>query len=295
MQSEFKKCRTANDIISFFKDENRAFRHTYYYHYTSLENINSILESKELWLSQLSFSANDIAERERYKKLGKNIFSACFSTGTSESLPLWYLYSGIDGGGARLELKKKSFEKLVENDLEVLLVDTEPHSAFETKNFIRLDKGDYKLLLHDILYIGKDSQKENKYRIKYNNETINDVSQMCADKIKKEYQRFTKGLIWFYEKETRIQVEITNSELLDKYKKYTVAINLEKVYEDLSIRLAPEFDNVAHDLFNKYEGIRKWASSKIQKSDYAGEMEMGLRKKLCEACEFGTKSDFIGG
>lgn len=283
-KSEFKMCETAKDIISFFQDKERAFRHTNYYHYTTLQSINSILESKTLWLSPLSRSANDVAERERYKKLGENIFSVCFSTGTSESLPLWYLYSGIDGGGARLELKKKSFEKLIKNGVDISLAEMEPNNKIKIKNRLKLEKEDYKLYTQDIVYIGKDSQNKDKYRIKYNNETKNDVSQKCVEQIKEEYQRFTKGLIWFYEKETRLQVEITNTELLDENKEYRVILSLEKVYEDIALRLAPEFDKVETKLINQYAGIRKFVSSKIQKSEYAGEMEMGLKDKLCKEC-----------
>ena len=151
-----------------------------------------------------------------------------------------------------------------------------------------LSENNYKLLCHDILYIGKDSQKLDKYRIKYNNNTMNGVAASYAEKIKEEYERFYKGLIWFYEKETRIQVEIADG-VLEEGKSYKVAISLESVYNDLSIRLAPEFGNVPPEIFTNYDGIREWASAKIRPSDYAGQMHMELRDKLCEACIFKSK------
>ena len=283
-KNEFKECQTAEVILRFFQDDERALRHTCYYHYTSLDTVDDILKSKVLWLNSLAESANDIEESDRYKKLDKNIYSACFSTGTSESLPLWYLYSGIDGKGARLELKQNDFKKLVGNELKILLLEMEGNSDREVGR-TTLAESDYKFLCHDILYIGKDSQKPNKNRIKYNNNTKNGVTDDCAKKIKEEYERFYKGLIWFYEKETRIQVEIADG-VMEEGKSYKVAISLESVYNNLSIRLAPEFGTVSPEIFTEYEGIREWASAKIRPSDYADQMHMGLRDKLCGACIF---------
>ena len=288
-KNEFKDCQTAEEILRFFQDEGRALRHTNFYHYTSLSNVNNILKSKELWLNSLAESANDNEEKDRYAEIGRNVFSVCFSTGTSESLPLWYLYSGIDGKGARIELKKSAFKKLIGNELKISLLEIEDGPDGRVRKGPTLTENDYKFLCHDILYIGKDSQKPDKYRIKYNNNTMNGVTSSCAEKIKEEYERFYKGLIWFYEKETRIQVEI-NDRKLEKGKKYKVAISLESVYNDLSIRLAPEFGTVSPEIFTKYEGIREWTSAKIRPSDYAGQMHMGLRDKLCEACIFKSEN-----
>ena len=106
---KFNECKTADEILKYFDNDKCSLGHTHYYHYTSLSTIDKILKTKQIRLTPLSKSANDLIEKEKYEKMNCNLFSLCFSTGTSESLPLWYLYSGIDGCGARMGIKKKSF------------------------------------------------------------------------------------------------------------------------------------------------------------------------------------------
>ena len=119
--------------------------------------------------------------------------------------------------------------------------------------------------------------------------SINDISKDTADKLQHEYQRFVKGLIWFYEKETRIQVEITNTKLLDTAKSYVVALKLDNIYEDLLVRLAPELGEINADFFDEYDGIRDWAYTKLQKSDFSGQLKMDLKSKLCRECNKSEK------
>ena len=280
----FKDCETADDFLAFFDNDEQAFRHTNFYHYTSLENANRILNGKQIRLTPFSKSANDLVEKDTYEKLGDNIFSLCFSTGTSECLPLWYLYSGIDGRGARIGLKKKTFRQLIENST-FLLQEIELDPPYNARGEpVVLKRKDYMLKCRDILYAGRDSQKADLYRIKYNGQVINNLSESIADNLKCQYQRFIKGLIWFYEKETRIQVEVSNKELLEPAKNYVVILKLDDIYDDISVRLAPEYKEIEAEIFDKYEGIKDWAYTKLQKSEFAGQLKMGLAKRLCAGC-----------
>lgn len=282
---DFKNCLSSKDFVNFFDNDTQAYKHTNYYHYTSLSKVNKILESKQIWLSSFSKYANDLNEKKTYEKLDNNIFSLCFSTGTSESLPLWYLYSGIDGCGVRIGLKKKTMRQLLESSTFLLQpVESEPPYKAYGKQ-IELKKEEYKLLFRDIIYIGQDSQKAGYYRAKYNGQVINNLSKEVIDGIRGDYQRFVKDLIWFYEKETRIQVEIINKTLLDPAKNYVVALNLDNIYNDISVRLAPEFNDISTEVFGKYRGINNWVCTKLQKSEYAGQLKMGLADKMCSECE----------
>lgn len=283
-EMDFKECSLCEDFLSFFNNDEQAFRHTNFYHYTSLENVDRILKAKQIRLTALSKSANDLVEKDNYKKLGDNIFSLCFSTGTSECLPLWYLYSGIDGRGARIGLKKKMFRQLYENPVFILqeVESSYPYNAIGKP--ILLKTTDFIFQCRDILYIGKDSQKVNLYRVKYNGQVTNNLTKDIADKLQSEYQRFIKGLIWFYEKETRLQVEVTNKELLEPAKNYVVILKLDDVYDDISVRLAPEYEEIETEIFEKYDGIKDWAYKKLQTSEFAGQLHMGLKEKLCREC-----------
>ena len=276
---KLKDCKTKEDILKFFNNDDQAFRHTNYYHYTSLGKVNSILESKQLWLNQLSKSANDLVERKNYEQFGDNVFSICFSTGTSESLPLWYLYSGIDGRGARIELRKKVFKQLI-NESDVYLLETQNHLPCCS---VKLKTADYTITCRDILYIGEDSQKKNVYRLKHNGDALNNISKIKYDFLKANYSKFIKGLIWFYEKETRVQIEV-NSELINPNKNYVVALNFEKIFDNISLCLAPEFASLDSKLFDEYKGLQNWAFSRLKKSEYVGQLNMNLKGRLCQNC-----------
>ena len=76
--------------------DGREYEHGGYFHYTKLEIADSILRNREFWLSNVS-GFNDTVDSGQFGKGEQPYFSLCFSTGLSENLPLWYLYSGIDG------------------------------------------------------------------------------------------------------------------------------------------------------------------------------------------------------
>ena len=179
---KFKDCTKGEDFIRFFDNDKPGFSHTEYYHYTSLENANKILTSNKLWLTSLSEFANDLVEREAYKGIGRRCFSACFSTGTSENLPLWYLYSGADGRGARIGFNKRCFRKLL-NSAAFLLSEYDSKERKLIGEPEPLKREDLKFVCRDILYIGSDSKNRNAFRCKYNGDTINNLSRSVRDEI----------------------------------------------------------------------------------------------------------------
>lgn len=280
---EFKDCKTGTDILSFFNDPNRAEKHTYFYHYTTLQNVDSILKEKAFRLTRLAVTANDTIEKKRYEAYGDNVFSLCFSTGTSESLPLWYLYSGIDGKGARIGLKKKSFLDLCRADLSLAATETVyPYRIIGSP--VKLSPDDYDFIARDILYLGQDPAKPKYYRAKYNGQVINDLSEATHHEIDQQYP-FIKSLIWFYEKETRIQVVVKNKALIQPNVNYVVLLDISDLFDQLSVRLAPEFGEVTTATIEDHAGIKSWLLSNIEKSDFSGQLKMGLKEKLCNNCK----------
>lgn len=281
---EFKECRKADEFIDFFTDKERGFRHTHFYHYSTLKNVDSILKKKNIRLTNLSCTSNDQSEREGDGEKGKYLFSTCFSTGTSEQLPLWYLYSGIDGKGARVGLSKSIFKKMY-NSAKYFLQEVEKEPPYaEIGEPIELKK-DYETVCQDIAYLSEDTVNTGKFRLKYNGQVKNDLSEDDYKTLKEKLNGFVKGLIWFYEKETRIRVEVKNTALIEQDKNYVVLLDLSNVYSDLNIRLAPEFKKDDKIDFDEYLGIKKFVESKIQKSDYAGEIKRNLKEKMCRFCD----------
>ena len=279
------KLNTATDYLNFLKKQDQGLHHTNYYHYTSIDTLNNILSGGNLWLTSFGKeNSNDIIEREWYKENGKYLFSVCFSTGTSESLPLWYLYSGIDGKGARIRLKKKTmtnfYNKLSSNDVPLFLAAMSKNKKeIDPSTKIPLNQGQYEIKLQDILYVGKDSEKTDTYRIKYNGNTCNNINLSEYNTILNEYPAFLKGLIWFYEKETRLQIEITDTALqralTDTNKTYVVLLDINSILQEISITLAPEFsDETEKQKLCEKEGFKKVLSEQLLFSDYKGTIHM---------------------
>lgn len=284
---EFKECKKSIDFLNFFENDELFKHHTNYYHYTSLENIDNILKGKCIYLTPNNGEKNDIAEGKNKSMLS---YFACFSTGTSESLPLWYLYSGIDGKGGRIGLKRKSFRKLMNNPTMYLAKVEKGARPYKILEKSMLQKNDYDFVGRDILYMGKDTNNPELYRAKYNGNVVNKISEQTYREIKNEYLSFIKSLIWFYEKETRIQVNIKNQALVDENEEYVVMLDISNVINELSVRLAPEFEDLTLENISNYDGIKKWILSKIEKSDFAGEIKMNLANRLCNTCEHKKQS-----
>ena len=184
----------------------------------------------------------------------------------------------------RIGFKKNSFSHLLKK-ANFLLSEYDSENRSLIGNPIKLNQEDFKFVCRDILYIGKDSKNNNAFRCKYNGQTINNLSESVKNEIFQKYERFTKGLIWFYEKETRIQVEIINEDLLESSKQYVVLLDIAAAFQDISIRLAPEFEDITDDWIENNKGVKEWTLAKIQKSEFEGQIKMNLKEKLCRDCK----------
>lgn len=280
----FKELASAQDYRQFFFDPDRANHHTFYYHYSTLDIVDNILKENAFRLRNLTESSNDEGEKRHSAGDGDVLFSVCFATGTSENLPMWYLYSGPDGKGGRLGLRKSDF--MVLRNAKVSLVEVEksrPHSMKETP--VPLRKGEYEIAAYDVLYIGRDNaNKGNFYRAKYCGGTNNEISEKTYQQITQEDRLLTKGLIWFYEKETRIEGKVPKKKLKNPDGNYVVLLDLSDVIGRLSLRVAPEFGEVTKEVIDRYPNIKAWLAARIEKSDFAGEVNMRLKEKLCRGC-----------
>lgn len=281
---DFKELTSAKDYRDFFRDPNRANHHTFYYHYSTLDIVDNILKENAFRLRNLTESSNDEGEKRHSTGDGDVLFSVCFATGTSENLPMWYLYSGPDGKGGRLGLSKSDFMML--RNAKVSLVEVEktyPYSMKEPP--VPLEKGEYEIAAYDVLYIGRDNaNKGNFYRAKYCGDTNNKILEETYQGIMQKGRLLTKGLIWFYEKETRIEVKVPKKKLKNSDGKYAVLLDLSDVIDRLSLRVAPEFGEVTKEVVDRYPNIKAWLAARIEKSDFAGEIKMKLKKKLCSGC-----------
>lgn len=275
---KLKEITTAKEINTML--EEKAFMHTYYYHYSDIKGISGILKSKKLWISSMCFS-NDMMENNRFDDDTYLYFQFCFSTGTTENLPLWFLYSGINGKGARLILTKKEIKKLCDFDN----MQMELFNVINGKREKLINGKNCRVEFKDILYHKKENQS---YRLKYNTQVKNDFSPFEMSEVEKKNKAFLKDIIWFYEKETRILIKVDKS-IIDKTlfkdakeSPYRIELSIpDDCYKNIQFSLSPVYDGsnikeIDEILYSK--GVIQLHSAKIL-SEYAGQIKIDLCKK----------------
>ncbi len=283
---KFNQLSTADEIVEYIK--NKENNHICYCHYSDIYGIDAILNSECIFASPIGM-CNDKDEDSTEKK---NIYCVCFSALYSENIPMWYLYSGISGSGARIELKKSVFNKW-KKDLKVCVYDTK-----DKRKAREFDCSQCRVECGDIVYASVDEKDNGKYRLKYNNNVNNSLSESEYKALLGKMLNFRKNIPWFYEKEYRILIDV-DEKLLSKINKdcsrFKIAIEFnEDIFEHIQITKGPEAKEFCLD---KFEGLLKYAKSKIHKSSYDGKIEMKLFERALRnpeeaqrACEYIQKS-----
>ena len=282
--SQFGHLKTCHDLETYL--DGREYEHGGYFHYTKLEIADSILRNREFWLSNVS-GFNDTVDSGQFGKGEQPYFSLCFSTGLSENLPLWYLYSGIDGHGARLQVSKTWVRDLIR------------HGTFHLCR-IKDNKADpimpltiqesMELEFWDVIYA---QPRDSCYALKYNTMTNYQIQTHEFEKYMAKHIGFCKSLIWYYEKETRLLVHLIGEAdaewrrqiqgISTENLKVTLSFN-DTLFRRIKLTLAP---NIAHDEIDGYigdkDGIQQLlrATSSVHASQYAGTIKL----RLCDNCK----------
>ena len=286
--NDFGKLKSANELTEYLQ---REYEHSGYFHYTSLSTIDLILKNKTLWVSPVA-RLNDNLEKEQFENDIDLYFSLCFSTGIHENLPLWYLYSGIDGQGGKLSLSTSCVSKLIKNGLYSLSKNN------TNEHILELTDDSFEVSFKDILYYSAPKKSTNYIDLKYNTMTNHDsITVNDFEDFKKQYGPFIKSLIWFYEKETRLLVKLKGA-AAEYVRKNTISDNESEYYvvklsfadipnidRSIKVGFAPEIDNLEKGIA-EYENIREflYKSSRVSLSDYQGQISMRLRDRICKEC-----------
>lgn len=273
----------------------REYGHGEYCHYTRLSVINSILSNQEFWLSNVN-GFNDKKDKEHFAEPRSRYYSLCFSTGVNENLSLWYLYAGMDGQGGRLRLTKNCVKKLIETGAYALYEIKEDKTGAKEK--VRkvadlIPSENMRLTFRDILYYKEAAN--GGVDLKYNTMTNRDFPSNEFATYRSQYSGFCKGLIWYYEKETRLLIELTGSALnqLENGKKYIVTLRFhDAIYRQIKLDFAPEIENIESTM-SQYCGIKKFTidTSHTKLSKYAGTLKMDLCKKCDKRKNDGSAQD----
>lgn len=279
----FGNLTTAEEILTYL--DGREYGHTNYYHYTKLDIINSILENKELWISSVSGFNDTIDQAQFSDSKPQKYYAICFSTGVNENLPLWYLYSGVNGRGGRLRLAKSKIKELIEKGTYSLCKCVDKKAVFVKK----LSEKDMTISFKDVVY---SRIKDDGISLKYNTMTNYCLEKSEYEELQKSWNFFIKGLIWYYEKETRLIVTLNDDVLneLESDKNYVITLSyagLKDFYKHISIDFAPaisldEEQKIISD--DNFAGLKQHiiATSKVKLSEYVGTVNM----KICNRCQY---------
>lgn len=284
--NDFPKLQDKNDLIDFFNSS--AFLHGKYCHYTKVDIIEKILAGAFLCFCVSGF--NDQCDKQQFgdKSNQKYFYSMCFSTGESENLALWYLYSGIDGRGARIRLTKPRMQELVEKSTYTLYRFSKRLKRKVGKGVPLIQGETMDRRVCDILYY---QEEKGNMRLKYNTMVNNKIPCTEFYQYQKENNGFLKKSIWYYEKETRILIELKGKAkefVKDEYC-YVVEMEMPKtLLRWLNIELAPEIDDDLYkEILDKYPNIKKQANEidKVRKSEHAGSVKMNFCKGCKKKCK----------
>lgn len=233
------------------------FATTTFWHYTKLDTVDKILEGGELHLSCMS-ETNDTRERDLHEDRDMlNII--CFCNSDSEKIPMWYLYSGVDGKGAAIGFTPATLMELIRS---IKTAETDSGEAWKTGE-------EFDLMCGWVYYRKREAPSQVKYKGKW-------YSVYDSDKFAKD-NYFVKDYPWEYEKEFRI-IAINKTE--KSASKVRIKIP-DSVMKKLKIRLAPE-TNDKTAIFEK-EGFKKYLDSRIFKSGLR--ISMGLLQRNCREYE----------
>lgn len=276
----FKELDNNEDLELYMKNRHES-QNRRYCHYTNLKNIDNILKNKTFWLGNVK-DFNDNKDKEQFSDKNHQFFySLCFSSGENENLSLWYMYAGMDGKGGRIKISYPTFSDLIKHGIYALYEYDDNNRKLDKKVMELRQNETVNIFVRDMLYY---KQKGSIVNLKYNTMTNYNMPTKDFEKYKKNNVGFVKGLIWYYEKETRVLAELIGdaTQKIDLDKSYKIVLNIDdKTYKKLHIDLAPQISNIENEV-DKYESIKKFMidTSRIKLSDYEGTIDM----KFCKSC-----------
>lgn len=280
---DFSSINSVDTLYGFL--EEKKLTHTKYCYYSAIKGIDSILEKQFFWLSS-AYLVNDRKESNT-----ENEFFLCLSATDSENIPMWYLYGGIDGQGARITFKKSLLKRWLSDIEKKSIVYLVKYKDSNYDEILEKEPLEYSVRCSDVLYLSS-YEDDNSCRIKYNNHSNFLFAKEKYQELCERFKGAVKAVPWFYEKEFRIIVTVKNSiaELIKRDNCYKVVLSFpDDIMSDLDIMTCPE---QTEDIDTSVlKGFSQYLQKKIHKSRYTGEIEMGLRKRMCDYCNRNNPDD----
>ena len=226
-----------------------------YCHYTNLDCARKIIADERIFLSKMD-AMNDSSETELHANDMKAVFSTCFCHSEAKSIPMFYLYSGIDGKGCRLEFTAAKIKELLRN-IEVYPVNKEMKCLKK-----RIPSEDFDVMFDWIHYIASDGFGYYRGRVCTNFTSFEEASNPESD-----IYNFIKNPVWRYENEFRIVIRMKKD---CSYERVAIHIPCKEQERGISITCGPELSlsevEAIREEFNEYgiQHIHSYSHEKIK-------------------------------
>ena len=233
------------------------FARNTFWHYTKLSTVEKILESRCIHVSSFA-GMNDLDETDLHWEKRGDVFALCFSNTGTEKIPMWYLYSGIDGNGAAIGITPTSMISFVSSIEHVTVLD----GKYKDK---MLNRGmDFDVQFGWVYYNPPEQHDRFFYKNKWYR--ITDNPELF---LKNNF--FLKRYPWEYEQEFRI---VFVNKRKETFPKISVPIS-DKLISEMRLMLAPEIDRkTTEETIAKYPEIRENLYRNIKKSKLAINMNL---------------------
>lgn len=261
-----------------------TYEHHDYYHYTSAENAEKILESGELWLSDISSGfSNDKVEAAKAK--ANEHFAISFSHELTDNLAMWYLYSGEDQLGVRIGLENGDFRRIfIKKNFDLYVRDAD--DGVQVKVVDINDWGthanDWDIRVQDVLY-RQDLGSAVSGKVLFYYEEVQNADFSISDwtDFEKDNRFFIKQSIWKNELETKVIISPNSYETKKIFKEghhYQLVVkpsyNDGKCLKDfVHVCPGPETGNDIQNLFTKM-------SDRVGISEYSQCINMRRKQRM---------------
>jgi len=226
---KFSEISNTQDLVRYLSSASRQQKS--FYHYTSLEAYEKILESG-LWFLSSFEDLNDAYEADRIDPIIKeSTFVASFSRNESESIAMWAMYAAPHSQGVRIEIPSKILKRWIKEITVARDILKDEKSVNSIGNMmIPIQKA----IIHTITYYEPNKKKfywsNQALFIHKNKNFINFESDLIT-------HGFIKHAAWAYEEEMRVSVRIDNCSNVQK-----IAIPVPNyVFENTKIMVGPTF------------------------------------------------------
>ncbi len=203
-------------------NQNEQITPQYLYHYTSIDTLALILRDKKIKFTPLT-DLDDLEEKHLKDawQYGKYVYISSWTEDGMESIPMWNMYAGLDGG-VRIRMPAEPFEQYeLSSDVVVSTIPKQLHDFYKKGNAAVEEYLDY---IDGPYYIIKHTPRLYKINYVENIEHNDDSSNLLnASEIEEKLNQIGryKRIFWDFQKEWRYVLTLLPVKYNEKIKGFT--------------------------------------------------------------------------